>query len=244
MSTPIEVRESIRQLRTIGAELPIPLAMRIISAGDTALAELVAVAIDTSALSGVVPVCYAPLHALRLLGEIADAAMIAPLIHAPIPATPDRISEQRAAIWDGEVPQMIAKVGPAAVTELVGLLDDDHTSNIGHHRAAIALAYMSLAYPELATEIVETLSARLTTADVDRNASAALALANMGADQTYAAVMAAYKAGHIAKDAVQPGQLRQLLLSRSNARLGCVTHPLGERYAHHPLNPPAQTPAR
>jgi hypothetical protein len=61
----------------------------------------------------------------------------------------------------------------------------------------------------------------------------------MGSEKSYKVVMDAYKAGHIAKDAVQPGPLRQLLLSRSNARLGCVKHPLGERYAHHPLNPPA-----
>ncbi len=239
MNASVEVREYIRQLRTIGAELPIPLAQRIIAAGESALGDLVAMAIDTTALSGPTPLCYAPLHALRLLGEIGSIDMIAPLSHAPIPATPDRISEQRAAIWDGEVPQMIAKVGPSAHETLVALLDDEHTSNIGHHRVAIALAYMSLAFPDAREAIIATLDARLTTPDSDRNASVALALANMGVEASYARVMAAYKDGHIAKDAVQPSQLRQLLLSRSSARLGCVTHPLGERYAHHPLNPPA-----
>jgi hypothetical protein len=240
----VEINEYVRQLRTVGAELPIPLAQRIITTGELALAPLVALAIDTELVVGAIPLCYGPLHALRILGEIAHPAMIAPLIHAPIPASPDRISEQRATIWDGEVPQMIARCGTDALEPLLGLLDDDHTSNIGHHRAAIALAYLSVTHTELASLIVAALNARLTTSNPDRNASAALALANMGVDASYSLVMAAYKAGHIAKDAVQPGPLRQLLLSRSNARLSCVKHPLGERYAHHPLNPPVQAETR
>ena len=244
MSMTVEINEYVRQLRTVGAELPFPLAHRIIEAGELALGPLVALAIDTELIIGPIPLCYAPLHALRLLGEIANPAMIDPLIHAPIPASPDRISEQRTTIWDGEVPQMLARCGADALEPLLALLDNDHTSNIGHHRAAIARTYLSVAQSELTAIIVAALNARLTTNDPDRNASAALALANMGVDASYPLVMAAYKEGHIAKDAVQPGPLRQLLLSRSNARLSCVKHPLGERYAHHPLNPPPPAETR
>lgn len=239
MTIDFDLVEYIRQIRTIGAELPIPLAQHIVNSGEAAVAPLLAIAIDTELLAGAAPLCYAPLHALRLLGELRDVSYIAPIINAGIPTAPDKISEQRGVIWDGEVPQVIARCGADALAHTLVLLDDEHTSNVGHHRAAIALAYLTVEVPELASEIIAALEARLTTSDVDRNASVALALANMGSEKSYKVVMDAYKAGHIAKDAVQPGPLRQLLLSRSNARLGCVKHPLGERYAHHPLNPPA-----
>ena len=239
MTIDFDLVEYIRQIRTIGAELPIPLAHHIVSSGAAAVAPLVAIAIDTELLTGAAPLCFAPLHALRLLGELRDVSYIAPIISAGIPSAPDKISEQRGVIWDGEVPQVIARCGADALAPTLALLDDEHTSNVGHHRAAIALAYLTVEVPELMAEIVAALEARLTTSDVDRNASVALALANMGSEKSYKVVMDAYKVGHIAKDAVQPGPLRQLLLSRSNARLACVKHPLGERYAHHPLNPPA-----
>ncbi len=239
MTIDFDLVEYIRQLRTVGAELPFPLAHHIVSSGAAAVAPLVAIAIDTELLTGAAPLCFAPLHALRLLGELRDVSYIAPIISAGIPSAPDKISEQRGVIWDGEVPQVIARCGADALAPTLALLDDEHTSNVGHHRAAIALAYLTVEVPELMAEIVAALEARLTTSDVDRNASVALALANMGSEQSYKVVMDAYKVGHIAKDAVQPGPLRQLLLSRSNARLACVKHPLGERYAHHPLNPPA-----
>lgn len=236
MTIDIDLHEYIRQLRTVGAEMPIPLAQRIIAGGELAVPALVALAVDAELLNNATPLCYAPLHALRLLGEIRSLACIAPLIHAGVPAAPDKTREQRATIWDGEIPQMIARIGQPAYAPLLDLLDDDHTSNIGHHRAAIALAYLSVDSPDMLAAIVAALEARLGSSDTDRNASVALALANMGAEQSYGAVMNAYKAGLLSKDAVQPGPLRQLLLSRSNARLACVNHPLGERYAHHPLN--------
>jgi len=237
MTNAFDALEYVRQLRTIGPEMPFPLAQHIIATGEDAVAPLVALAIDTELLVGAEPRCYAPIHALRLLGEVGTLDAIAPLIHAPIPAAPNQAIEKRTAIWDGELPQVIARIGTTAYEQLVALLDDEHTSNIGHHRAAIALAYLSVAQSDLTDQIVTTLEARLMSADTDRNASVALALANMGVDRSYAVVMQAYKDGHLAKDAVQPGPLRQLLLSKSNARLRCVTHPLDERYAHHPLTP-------
>jgi len=241
MTIDIDLHEYIRQLRTAGAELPMPLAQRIVAGGEHAVAALVALAIDTDLLNNAVPLCYAPLHALRLLGEIRSLACITPLIHAGVPAAPDKTREQRATIWDGEIPQIIARIGQAAFAPLLDLLDDDHTSNIGHHRAAIALAYLSLYALDMQPAVVAALEARLGSSDTDRNASAALALANMGSESSYKVVMEAYKAGLLSKDAVQPGPLRQLLLSRSNARLACVNHPLGERYAHHPLNEQPRT---
>jgi hypothetical protein len=111
---------------------------------------------------------------LRLLGELRDINYIAPIINAGIPTAPDKISEQRGVIWDGEVPQVIARCGTVALAPTLALLDDEHTSNVGHHRAAIALAYLTVEVPELDSEIIAALEARLTTSDVDRNASVAL----------------------------------------------------------------------
>ncbi len=240
MTTHIELLEYMRQLRTIGPEMPFPLAAHIIDSGGDVIAPLTALAIDTTMLVGPAPFCYAPIHALRLLGECNSIDAIATLVHAPVPAAPDQLTEKRTTIWDGEVPQIIARNGVAAIKPILALLDDDHTSNVGHHRAALAIAYLSYAQPAEVAFLTAALEERLTSSIPDRNASVALALANMGAESSYPAVMAAYKAGHIAKDAVQMGPMRKLLLSRSNARLGCVNHPLGERYAHHPLRPQAQ----
>lgn len=240
MTTHIELLEYMRQLRTIGPEMPFPLAAHIIDSGADVIAPLTALAIDTTMLVGPAPLCYAPIHALRLLGECNSIDAIATLVHAPVPAAPDQLTEKRTTIWDGEVPQIIARNGVAAIKPILALLDDDHTSNVGHHRAALAIAYLSYAQPAEVAFLTAALEERLTSSIPDRNASVALALANMGAESSYPAVMAAYKAGHIAKDAVQMGPMRKLLLSRSNARLGCVNHPLGERYAHHPLRPQAQ----
>ncbi|MFM2032571.1 MAG: hypothetical protein RLZZ297_1336 [Chloroflexota bacterium] len=237
MTTSVELHEYIRQLRTLGPEMAIPIAAHVVEAGDAAVAPLAALAIDIDLLVGPAPLCYAPIHALRLLGELDSSAAIAALITAPVPSAPDRETEQRTTIWDGEVPQIIARNGVGALDTILGLLDDDSTSNIGHHRAALALAYLSYAHPDAVGQIVAALEARLTTSNPDRNASVALALANMGSESSYTAVFKAYQAGDIAKDAVQMGPMRKLLLSRSNARLGCVNHPLGERYAHHPLRP-------
>lgn len=241
MTASIELQEYMRQLRTLGPDMAIPIAAHVVETGTDAVAPLTALAIDTELLVGPAPLCYGPIHALRLLGELDSSAAIGALIHAPVPAAPDRETEQRTTIWDGELPQIIARNGIGAIDTILALLDDDHTSNVGHHRAALALAYLSYAQPSALATIVAALEQRLTTNNPDRNASVALALANMGSESSYPAVMAAYKNGSISKDAVQMGPMRKLLLSRSNARLGCVNHPLGERYAHHPLRPqPAQ----
>ena len=59
MTIDFDLVEYIRQIRTIGAELPFPLAQHIVSSGASAVAPLVAIAIDTELLTGAAPLCFA-----------------------------------------------------------------------------------------------------------------------------------------------------------------------------------------
>jgi hypothetical protein len=137
-------------------------------------------------------------------------------------------------MWDKELPQILGSLGAPAIGTLWAYADDEEHTLISRSAALISLSYATVVAPEEQTQIIQGLRERLASTDKPEFAGYLLiALANIGAPESYADVMALYKAGKIDKDIIGPGAARQLLLSSGEKRLACAKHPLWERYDQH-----------
>ena len=241
MTIDLNVSEYVKQLERIGPLLTEQQAQRILRAGPAAVTPLLTEALNTEALKGEAPRRYAPLHALRLLGELRDPAIIAPLF-GHLPQLEDFYDEQLAFMWTNELPQIVARIGPA-VAETLWALVDDETQVQGVRAAALdALGYLTRLAPETRAATVAGMRERLAASGDNQLLTTALAtgLGNLGAAEAYADVIGAYRAGRVNAELLPPGQARQLLLTNGERRLACVLHTLEERYAQHALDAPPQ----
>jgi hypothetical protein len=233
MPAEVSIADLVRQLRRVGLRPSERLAATITEQGDEALAPLLELASDTALLHEDEPGCYGPVHALRLLGELPTPALAEPLLGL-LPVT-RRDSEDRATtIWANEVPQIIARAGAEVQPLLQQIITDEARDILPRAVATQALAYTAISAPETQPEVGAWLRARL--ADVANPTLAAhvvAALANMGVAEAYGEVMAAYREGRVDRDVIAPAEARQLLLGKLEKRLGCVAHPLWERYDEH-----------
>jgi hypothetical protein len=239
MTIDFDLLDYITQLRHAGLRPSEKLTQRILGLGEAAVTPLVELAADGKALLAEAPLCFAPIHALRLLGELGAVRIARPLLQAfPMDdgTTPEGSPSE---IWDTELPQILGRLGEAATADLWAFADDTANSVAGRAAALSALAYATAVAPELREQVVAGLRERLAAADDPILAGHALiALGNIGAPEAYAEIMALFKAGKIDRELIGPGTARQLLLSTGEKRLGCARHPLWERYDQHGPFPP------
>jgi hypothetical protein len=234
LSMPLDlaVADYVRQLRRVGLRPSERLVQHIVQAGPAAVGPLLELALETDLLYKEEPECYAPLHALRLLGELRPPEMITPLLRA-LPLEQDD-ETNLPDDWETEVPQIIGRLGAAAVAPLWAIADDAGFAPAGRSAALNALTYATAIDPAIRDEVIAGLRERLARSDDTTFSShLVIALANLGVAEAYSDVMRLYREGRIDQEIIPAGAARQLLLTSSDKRLACVRHPLWERYDQH-----------
>lgn len=227
------VADLVRQLSRVGLRPDDRLVQRILAHGPAARAELLSLASSVEALHGELPAALGPLHALRLLGELPDPAIIAPLLGAlPVPIYGDE--DVPAQLWANEVLQIIGRVGEAAVPQLWAYADDEDNPEPTRPAAIGALSYVATFAPAVRDEILAEARRRLALElPVPITTGVVTLIAELGDAESYQPVMAAYRTGRVDKEHAPAAAARQFLLGGGRKNLTCVNHPLGERYDHH-----------
>lgn len=238
MPVDLKIADYVRQLRRAGMRPGERLVQHILAAGEHAREPLLELALDTDLLHADEPECFAPIHALRLLGELHTPSIIAPLL-GKYPLELEYEEEELPQTWATETPQIIGNLGAAAVAPLWAIVDDEARVPSARGAALTALAYASERDPALRDEVVAGMRMRLEqSGDPIFNGQLVSGLANLGVAEVYGQVMRMYREGRIDQQVIPAGTARQLLLSKSEKRLACVHHPLWERYDQHGPFPP------
>jgi hypothetical protein len=229
----LAISDKVKQLRREGLRTSEQVVRSIVKAGAAAAGPLLALATDIDLLHQDEPECFAPIHALRLLGELGSAEIVEPLLRE-LPVELDYEDEQLPRMWAEEAPQIIGHQGGAAVETLWRIADDESWNMAARSSAMLALTYATSVEPSIKDAIVAGLRERLErTEDITFASHLVVALANMGAREIYADVMARYREGRLAQEIIPAGAARQLLLTDGSQRLACAKHPLWERYDQH-----------
>jgi hypothetical protein len=229
----LAIADRVKQLRREGLRPSDQLVRSITKAGEAAIGPLLALAVDVDLLHADEPECFAPIHALRLLGEVGTPAIVEPLLRE-YPIELDYEEEELPQLWIDEAPQIIAHLGAAVVEPLWRIADDESWNMSGRSAALIALGYLTVVDPTLKDAIVAEIRERFERAEDKEMASQlVVALANLGAREAYPEIMARYREGKIAQEIIPAGAARQLLLSDGLKRLACANHSLTERYDQH-----------
>ncbi|GAB4109191.1 MAG: hypothetical protein OHK0022_61680 [Roseiflexaceae bacterium] len=230
--------DSVRQLRKVGLRPSEKLVGNILKAGAAARPALLELATDMDLLHEGEPVCYAPIHALRLLGELPGVEMIEPLIHQ-IPVAIYSEEEKLPQLWGEEMPQIIARIGAEAAEPLWAIADDTERSLAQRTIALIALGYLPTTAPETRDTIAAGLRERLATAeDPIQVAYLLMAMGDVGMSEMYPEAMRLFRERKVNQQYLTPGLARQLLLTKGPKRAACALHPLWERYDEHRLIQP------
>jgi len=236
MAFDLAVGDYVKQLRRAGLRPNEHLVRHILQSGAAAVTPLLALALETDLLHEDEPESFAPMHALRLLGELRSVEIIAPLLRA-FPIEQQYPDEELPLRWADEAMQMIGRIGAPAVAPLWEIVDDDSWHMAARGVALRALTYATLADPATRDDVVAGVLERLPAADDNVLAGHLVsALAHLGVASAYKQVMDLYRQGRIEQALIPPAAARQLLLAAdSSQRLTCVTHPLWERYDKHAL---------
>jgi len=142
--------------------------------------------------------------------------------------------ERPPAMWAEEVPQIIARLGVAAIEPLWRIANDETWPIVARSNALFALTYVASVAPETRDALIAELRERLAaTEDIALASYLVVALGNLGVKDAYAEIMSLYRAGRIDQEIIPAGAMRQLLLTDSTKRLACASHPLWERYDQH-----------
>src|SRR5690242_11126262 len=92
------VAEKVKQLRREGMRPSEQLVRSITRAGEAGVGPLLQLATDVELLHEQAPECFAPLHALRLLGEVGSVEIIEPLLRE-FPVTLEYDEEDLPQTW-------------------------------------------------------------------------------------------------------------------------------------------------
>ena len=229
------VGEKIKQLRREGLRPSEQLARSITKAEHAAVGPLLALATELELLHQPAPECFAPLHALRLLGELGSVEIIEPLLRQ-FPVSLEDDEEELPQTWVNEVAQIIGHLGAPAVEPLWRIVDNaDEGWNMAARSGALtALGYITAVDTDTHDAIIAGVHERMKDSD-DKvlTSHLAITLANMGVSDFYPELMAMYRAGKLDQEILPAAAARQLLLSDSSKRLACAKHPLWERYDQH-----------
>src|SRR5215213_4782060 len=227
------VAEKVKQLRREGLRPSEQLVRSIVKAEHAAVAPLLALATDLELLHQQAPECFAPLHALRLLGELGSVEIIEPLLRQ-FPISLDYDEEELPQSWVSEAAQIIGHLGAPAIEPLWRIADDESWNIAARSCALTALGYVTAVAPETHDAIIAGIRERIERSEDTLLAShLAIALANLGASDLYPELMAMYRAGKLDQEILPAAAARQLLLSDSTKRLACAKHSLWERYDQH-----------
>lgn len=225
--------ELVRQLSRVGLRPEERLVRRIVEHGAEGRAALLELATDIAAIHEELPGSLGPLHALRLLGELPDPAMIIPLLDGlPIPV----INEQDvpARLYATEVLQIIGRVGAPAVPVLWAYGDDEARKPMARAAAVSGLSFVATFAPATRDEIVAEARRRLELGGPGPIIGGVVTvLTELGDAASYKPVMAAYREGRVDQEQVPAAMARQFILGGGRRDLTCVNHPLFERYDHH-----------
>jgi hypothetical protein len=230
----IPVANLVRNLRSVGLRPPDRLVEQIVSRGDEAVAPLLELALDTERLDDEEPGSLGPVHALRLLGELRPLHMAEPILRAiPLPSTLE--PAQGMYLWQQEVPQIVARLGADVLPTLLAIVDNEAADAEQRGAAVETLGYLGATTPELCAELADHLRTRWATiTDPTVRGYMVEALAELGAKDMYAPVMAAYREGSVDRDVMTAAEARQVLLSgNKDSRTSCANHTLVERYEQH-----------
>lgn len=220
----------VRQLRQAERLPDKKVVANILNAGSTVYDPLLALATDVELLHQEEPVCYAPLHALRLLGEMPQPAMVEQLLQV-LPIDIDDPDKEVIQFWTHELPQIIARMGDEVVDLLWAIVDNEECELTGRGIVLIALAYITVIVPDRRNDTITKIHERLATSDNKTFTGYMVStLGNLGAEQAYADVMKLFREGRVDKSIIPPGVARQLLLSDSTRRLADVKLSFWERY--------------
>lgn len=236
MPIDFDTDDMIRQLRLAETDIPERLVNRIRQSGPLMIEPLLKLALDEALIHAFERTSNAPVHALRLLGDIGDARIIEPLLRAVPMANQDDTEQDPAWFWDGEMPQMLARLGSTAIEPLWAFVDRPEEPTNSRRAACKALAYMTVYDAEQREAIIAGLTRRLAEEHDKVHASYLLAaLADIGVATIYTDAMAGYRAGRFDSNIIPASKARQLLLAKGSKPLACVNHSLTERYDMHPL---------
>lgn len=210
------VQELVGQLKQAGLRPSERLVERILSHGVDAREPLIALATETALLYEAEPLCWGPIHALRLLGEVPDAAMIEPLLRMT-PVTIRDEDDQAPELWADDVLEIIARCGAVAIPHLWAWAADETHSYRSRGAALHAMAHVVYSAPEARDDVVQEARARLSqTEDMDMTTFLVYLLASLGIADAYQDVMAAYKAQRVDTQMIRASAARQLLLGKVN----------------------------
>jgi hypothetical protein len=210
------------------------LVKQILNYGEAARTPLLALATNFELLErSSTSERLAPLHALRLLGEMAGPANVAALLDAlPVPyyGEEDAASE----LWAREILQILGRGGSATVPTLWAYADNAEKQEISRAAALGALPFAIEMANEGRAELIEEARRRLSQEHAPTIGAALVRiLAYLGDNASYRLVMDAYRAGRVDQYLMPAAQARQLLLAKGAGELACVRHPLWERYDEH-----------
>jgi hypothetical protein len=238
MSLDLAVGEYVKQLRRAGPRPAEHLVRHILQGGPGAVGSLLALALDTDLLHEDTPDCYAPIHALRLLGELRSTEFVAPLLRV-FPIEQDYAGEELPITWADEAAQMIGRQGAAVVEQLWEVVDDPEWDMVARGVALMALTYATRVAPEIRDDVVQGVLERLARSDDERmTAHLISAISSLGVGSAYQQVMELYRSHKVDTSIIPPATARQLLLAPGPApRLECALHPLWERYDRHGPHP-------
>lgn len=150
-----ELESVLSELRGAGENPQQSLMDRARSMGEAIVQPLIEMALDEHLHHSPAdsPVVWAPLHALRILGELGSPEAIVPLL----------------ALFDVEIddslgrllPEVFGGFGEPAVIPLRALLFDRNRGVIARSHAATSLAQLALRHPETRASALAALVARL-----------------------------------------------------------------------------------
>jgi hypothetical protein len=236
------IRDLVRQLSRAGLRPDERLVQRILEQGVVARGALLELALEVQALWDADPATsLGPLHALRLLGEMPDLELIAPLFdQIPLPMI-DEEEDVAAVLYALELNQIVARIGAPAVAALWAYIDAETTRPASRTVALGALAAVATYAPEVRDEVLAEVRRRLAeTKDQAIGTGLVIVLAELGDTASYKAVIAAYQAGLVNQKQVPAATARQLLLGGGRESLEQVHYSLHERYER--LGPFAEPP--
>ncbi|MCS6841359.1 MAG: hypothetical protein NZ699_07960 [Roseiflexus sp.] len=218
MTLGLSASEYVQHLRRAGLRPSERLVNNILRCGDAAVDPLIETATSVSLLYEEAPVTYAPIHALRLLGELRPLRMVEPLLKS-VDAAPRDMSPARK-LWQYEVPQMIGRIGAAAVETLWACVGDPAYTSFERDGALLALAYVTVIDETVRERIVAEMHRRLMESD-DRalNAGIVRAMAYLGLADMYSDVMARYRASAVDQESMSAAVARQMLLASKTSRI-------------------------
>jgi len=227
---------SVRELRTAGPRPSDQLLQRILKTGDAAFAPLLELATSLELFDEDEPTLFAPLHALRLLGEMPKAKMISPLLSQfPVKAYADW--NDLSLTWSHEVPTIIGRLGAAAVEPLWQVFDDQTGTNESRGVAMIALNCTVVFEPTLRESLIAAIDQRMASIEDDMERTLlVIGLANCGLAERYSEIMALYRENKLDKELLPAASARQLLLTGGEKGLLWTNYTLAERYEKIKLN--------